>query len=232
MTIPMTIFHRTWKAGNSRVRNEFNPNTGYAPRSCGAAERLGFMLINSRAPTADHPLDSYMTPPEAVRALMAIERLPKSIADPCCGDGGLLQTLRAGDHIVFGADIVNYGWPFTVIRDFLVEPVEMNGVAIITNPPYRLAEAFIRKAISDGCHYHAWLLRLNFLESMRRKSFFESMPPSRVHVFSRRIPMTHRLNWEGPKASSNMTFAWFVWDGRPEVDNRPQLNFVDWRNPI
>jgi hypothetical protein len=62
-----------------------------------------------------------------------------------------------------------------VIRDYLAEPVEMNGVGIIINPPFRLAEAFIRKAISDGCHYHAWLLRTNFLESVSRLALWHEI---------------------------------------------------------
>jgi len=27
-----------------------------------------------------------------------------------------------------------------------------------------------------------------------------------------RLPMMHRDGWQGPKASSNIAFAWFVWD--------------------
>lgn len=68
------------------------------------------LRINSRHPTADHPLDPYWTPPEATRALMAIERLPASIADPCCGGGVVLDVLRDAGHFVFGADIADYGW--------------------------------------------------------------------------------------------------------------------------
>ena len=33
------------------------------------------LRINARAPTVNHPLDAYWTPPEATRALMAVERL-------------------------------------------------------------------------------------------------------------------------------------------------------------
>lgn len=41
--------------------------------------------MNARTRTADHPLDAYWTPREAVLALMRIERLPMSIADPTLG---------------------------------------------------------------------------------------------------------------------------------------------------
>jgi len=33
-----------------------------------------------------------------------------------------------------------------------------------------------------------------------------------VHVFRKRLPRMHRDGWEGRKASSGMSFAWFVWE--------------------
>jgi hypothetical protein len=114
----------------------------------------------------------------------------------------------------------------------LIEPVEMNGVGIVTNPPYRLAGAFIRKAIADGADYHAWLLRLNFLEAQCRMALWRDHPPSRIWISSRRLPMMHREGWNGRKASSNMTFAWFVWDhrdGSPRYPTAPTIGWFDWK---
>jgi hypothetical protein len=135
--------------------------------------------------------------------------------------------LKAAGHIVHGADIIDHGWPHTVIRDYLAEPVVMNGVGIVSNPPYRLALRFIQKALRDETGYAAFLLRLNFLESVKRKPFFEKSPPSRVWVASRRIPMMHRQGYEGRKASSNQTLAWFVWDSTSPQHG--QLGWFDWR---
>jgi hypothetical protein len=128
---------------------------------------------------------------------------------------------------VFGADIVSYGWPHTIIRDYLAEPVCMVDTGIVTNPPFRLAEAFIRKAISDGCHYHAWLLRTNFLESVSRLALWRAMPPSRIWISSRRLPMMHRLGWAGPKSSSNVSYMWAVWDAAS--NDNCKLDFFDWK---
>jgi hypothetical protein len=37
-----------------------------------------------------------------------------------------------------------------------------------------------------------------------------------------RLPMMHRHGWQGPRASSSIAFAWFVWDrahrGKTELD--------------
>ena len=161
---------------------------------------------------------------------MSIERLPRSIADPCVGTGAILDVLKEAGHIVHGADVMDYGWPWTVIRDYLAEPVLMNGVAIVTNPPFRLAEKFIRKAITDKCHFHAWLLRTNFLESVSRLALWREHPPSRIWISSRRLPMMHRHQWNGPEASSNISYMWLVFDARePASNDNCKVGWFDWK---
>ena len=50
---------------------------------------------------------------------------------------------------------------------------------------------------------------------------------SRVYVASRRLPMMHRDGWDGPRANSAMSFAWFVCDARHHGPT--QLGFFDWK---
>lgn len=183
--------------------------------------------VNSCHSREERGLDCYWTPPEATRALMAIERLPVSIADPCCGSGAILNVLAAAGYITIGSDVVDYGWPNTILRDYLATPLVMNLTGIVSNPPYLLAAEFLAKAISDGAIYHAWLLRLNFLESVSRKAFFEEHQPSRIWVSSRRLPMMHREGWQGQKATSNVTYAWFVWDRLSK--DRGVVRWFDWK---
>jgi hypothetical protein len=42
-----------------------------------------------------------------------------------------------------------------------------------------------------------------------------------LYPFSNRLPMMHSAGWEGPKATSATSFAWFVWEaghrGQAEV---------------
>jgi hypothetical protein len=181
--------------------------------------------INCRSANAT---DVHWTPPELALALARIEQLPKAIADPCCGCGNILEALRPLGHVVHGADVVDYGWPHTVIRDFFSEPIEMNGVGIVTNPPFPLAEKFIRKAISDGCTYHAWLLRVNFLQAVKRMRLFQDYPFARLWISSHRFEM-HRVGYEGRKTSSNQSYAWFVWDAAS--NDRLKIGFFDWKVP-
>jgi hypothetical protein len=187
--------------------------------------------INSKCKREERGNDAYFTPPQAAKALIAIEKLPQRILDPCCGSGQILDVLRKKGHTVRGSDIVDYGWPGTAIRDYLSQPLSMRGTGIVTNPPYDAvtgtAKQFVEKAIADGCQYHAWLLRMNFLESIGRLPMFRKHPPSRIWISSRRLPMMHREGWEGNKAPSNITYMWIVWDANSE--DRCKLNWFDWK---
>jgi hypothetical protein len=135
---------------NAKIRANNAKNRAKTAHEKPASGRL---RVNSTHSHADRGLDAYWTPPEATTALLKIESVPRSVADPACGSGAILDVLRAAGHIVHGSDIADYGWPHTVIRDYLAEPVEMNGVAIVTNPPYRLAQKFIQKALDDGTRF-------------------------------------------------------------------------------
>jgi hypothetical protein len=182
-------------------------------------------LISKTRPHAERGLDAYFTPKEAIRALLALEKIPSRVFDPCCGNGALLDLLEAAGHHVSGADIHDYGWRGTIVKDFLASSHDLRGTAIVSNPPYKKAQEFLQKVIDEGSPYHAWLLRLNFLESMRRKPFFERHPPSRIWVSSRRLPQMHQHGWTGTETSNNACYCWYVWDGSFPT----RLNLFDWR---
>jgi hypothetical protein len=59
--------------------------------------------------------------------------------------------------------------------------------------------------------------------------FWHEYPPSRIWVSSRRLPMMHREGWQGNRSTSNIAYAWFIFDQRGIKGNRPQLNFFDWK---
>jgi hypothetical protein len=167
----------------------------------------------ARAPLRDHRDDCYDTPPEAVHALIAAERLPHRLWEPCCGTGNIVRVLRQAGHEVIATDLNARGCPDSLSRiDFLLERRVPEGTeAIITNPPFKLAEQFVAHAL-ELCPRVVMLLRLAFLEGERRRGILEDRGLARVHVFRRRLPMMHRAGWQGPKASSAMAFAWFAWD--------------------
>jgi hypothetical protein len=157
--------------------------------------------------------DLYETPCQATVALLRAEKLPRVIWEPAAGHNAIVDVLRKAGHFVIASDLIDYGYD-EYVWDFLDQYMAPTGTeAIITNPPFREAEAFVKRAL-DLCPRVVMLLRLAFLESERRTSLLENAGLARVHVFRNRLPMMHRAGWKGPKASSSVAFAWFVWDRR------------------
>jgi hypothetical protein len=137
-------------------------------------------------------------------------------------------------YAVKATDLYNYGYIFTSgpEYDFLEYDVKgsfgyPNGYpAIITNPPYNLAEEFVWKSleVTKGLNGKvALLLRLSFLEGQRRQAMFKETPLKKVHVFSKRITFV-RPGDEGKNYSGMMAYAWFVWDWTYEGE--PTLGWI------
>jgi hypothetical protein len=162
---------------------------------------------------AERGVDCYGTPAVAVEALLRTEKLPHRLWEPACGRGNIVDVLRAHGHEVLASDLIDYGNPTHFYgRDFLMEHKLPRGCeAVITNPPFRLAEQFVAHAL-ELAPLVIMLLRLAFLESERRCNILEGRGLARVHVFRKRLPMMHRDQWAGRKANSGMAFAWMIWD--------------------
>jgi len=123
---------------------------------------------------------------------------------------------------VIFADAYDYG--FGPIRDFLTYPYEMNAVDwVITNPPFRLGEEFVLRALTVARRGVAILARTVFLESSGRYSrIFKQQPPSKFAQFVERVPMVKgRLDI---KASTATGYAWLVWE--KEEKGHPRLMWV------
>lgn len=188
------------------------------------------MRIQSAASLDVRGLDAYFSPHEAVWPLLDMEEnMPPYIWEPAAGAGMIVRCMKQRGFRTLASDIADYG-----VRDLdiqtnvnYLEAVIPKGVrGIVTNPPYKDAIRFIQKAMNE-VPYHAWLLRTNFLEAEGRYEFFKSNPPARVLISSRRLPMMHRLGYDGPKSTSNTCFAWFVWDDDAKV--KRQFDWFDWK---
>lgn len=170
------------------------------------------------AAKAERGLDFYPSPPQAAWGLVAAEGalLPRNLWECACGDGALVRPLRASGRRVVATDLVDRGCEDAIARvDFLLELAAPEGVAgVVTNPPYgRLPDQFARRAL-ELVNYAAFLLPLYRLAGGERRAFYADNL-ARVHVFSDRLPMMHRDGFDGPKATQQTDFAWFVFDRRP-----------------
>jgi hypothetical protein len=118
---------------------------------------------------------------------------------------------------VISSTIDEYGYGETGV-DFLETSRQVD--AIITNPPFHLAQAFVEHALECATSKVAMLLRLQFLESMKRYRLFQRYPPKSIYVFSKRLTFS-RPNFHTDN-SGMICYAWFVWEkgytGRPQID--------------
>jgi hypothetical protein len=177
---------------------------------------------------ADRGHDLHETPEPAIRTLLQTEKLPHWIWEPAAGRGAIVNALRDHGHAVIASDICDWGFPLHFVADFLTTtkaPGDCN--TIITNPPFKLADEFVRHALRLSPHV-IMLLRLKFYESKRRRDILEGGHLARVHAFADRLPMMHRDGWGGPKSSSTECYAWFCWDRGH--DGPTILNRISWRS--
>lgn len=185
-------------------------------------------VMAQRIEPKDSP-DDFPTPPWATRAL--IEYVLENRSDlaelaclePACGAGHMARVLQEYFREVHSADAYDYG--YGVIQDFLTHPHRMDSVDwVITNPPFRLAEAFVLKALTLSRHGVAILARTVFLESVGRyTSIFRDFPPTKFAQFVERVPMV-RGRLDG-KATTATGYAWLVWEKGAEITS-PRLMWV------
>ncbi len=181
-----------------------------------------------RAPLADRKDDCYETPPEATRALMRVEHLLGPIWEPACGPGAIVRELRAEGHEVIATDLVDYGCEDSQSGvDFLMEHRAL-ARTIITNPPYKLANEFVRHSL-ELADVAIMLLRLAFLEGAGRSDLIDRHL-ARVWLGRERLPMMHRRGWDGPTiGNAAMPFAWFVFEREPG-HGAIELRRMSWRD--
>jgi hypothetical protein len=162
--------------------------------------------------------DFYVTPREAVEALLQVESFDGIIWEPACGDGAISKVLEETGHSVISSDLIDRGYGATGV-DFLTTMEFVDH--IITNPPFRYAEEFVDQALSSTSGKVAMLFKLDFLGGKKRKAMFARTPLKKVYVFSWRIKMARNGDSEKYKNGSMLTFAWFVWDhahkGEPTI---------------
>jgi|SRR5580765_7366542 hypothetical protein len=183
---------------------------------------------SKRHSLSDRKDDLYETPDAAIEALLRVEKLPHHIWEPACGRGRITNILRARGHTVWSTDLNAYGCEGSESRiDFLMEHQRRFDVeAIVTNPPFKLAEQFVEHALYH-CPRVIMLLRLAFYESARRSHILENCGLARIHVFRKRLPFMHRDGWQGKRAQSGIAFAWFVWD-RASIGLPTTIHRLSW----
>jgi hypothetical protein len=172
--------------------------------------------------SAPKGLDLHETPPVAVQCLLRVEQLPQVCWDPCAGPGSIVREIEASGRECYATDLVTG-------QDFLaITRPALDVEAIVMNPPYVLAAPFVSHALELVDEVYC-LLRLNWFAAVRPAYPHIYDRLNRVHVFAPRLPLMHRADWTGKKATSQFDFAWYVWERKPPIGGGPVIDRVNWR---
>lgn len=157
------------------------------------------------------PNDYYATESKAIDVLLSVEKFNNKIWECACGEGHLSKRLIELGYKVKSTDLINRGYGKWEI-DFL-QCTEKWDCDIITNPPYKIAEDFIRKGIELTNNKLALFLKVQFLEGQKRKLLFKEYPPKYVYVSSSRLQTAKNGEFEKMKegGGSAIAYAWWIW---------------------
>lgn len=169
----------------------------------------GVTLTNASA--ADRSAtDFYPTPPEATAVLAEWMGLRgQTVWEPACGAGHMCRALEEAGARVIATELHGQQYGEAGI-DYLTAPLPEGVDAIVTNPPFKLAEEFIRRSVQHGKPF-AMLLKGQYWHSAKRRALFELHRPAAV------LPLTWRPDFHfGSKGGSpTMEVLWTVWNAAP-----------------
>lgn len=160
-------------------------------------------------------LDDFPTPPWATRALCeflrdeGLIRPSLTCREPAANRGHMVAPLREWFDEVEAADVHDYGAGYPVV-DYLFGPLPEIVDWTISNPPFRLAEQFIERAIATSRRGVAMIVRAAFLEGVGRfERLFSRYQPAFVLQFSERVVMHKgKLSATGSTATA---YCWIIW---------------------
>ena len=167
--------------------------------------------------------DFYVEERWFVEALFDAERFTGPIWDPACGTGTIPKVARDRKLDFAGTDLVDRGFGCAPVdflaptnRDYLAD-----NFSIVCNPPFKLADRFIKRALDLGADRVAMLLRWSWAEggvgnrasSKLHSRCLDEAPLARIYVAVNRVSMPPGDVAIEAKGGA-IAFGWFVWDRR------------------
>lgn len=157
------------------------------------------MSATHRSSTTRIAHDNYPTPSWCVRRLLEACPLPGGVwLEPCAGEGAIIRAVNEARPE--NAHTAELAWHACELREECASPLaDLIGApsavtiasyldvyfssadVIITNPPFSLAEAITRKALSEA-PWVAMLLSLSFVKASKRAAWLASNPPDRYDI--------------------------------------------------
>lgn len=156
--------------------------------------------------------DYYATDPIAAEFLLKLEPDLYNIWECAAGEGHLAKVFAEAGKLGAASDLIERGY-CQGGYDFLSQEWEWNG-DIVTNPPYKYAGEFVKKALDSVpvgrkvCMF----LKIQFLEGQKRGKFFKEHPPKIVYVTSSRLNCAKNGDFETYDKASAAAYIWVIWE--------------------
>ena len=155
--------------------------------------------------------DFYSTPRDVTLALLRVEsgpiRVQGAVWDPACGSGAICKVFEKFDIPTLGSDLFDRGYGKTGL-DFL--KYDSGIKCVITNPPFSLAEQFIKRGHELKLTYMALLLKATYWHAKKRQKLWNMWQPLMIY------PLLWRPDFEY-KGAPTMDFIWCVWTKHPTM---------------
>lgn len=126
------------------------------------------------------------------RRLFEVEKFTGTVCDPCCGFGRIPEAARAAGLEAFGCDIVDRGFQYYTLCDFLKSDIRADN--FVFNPPFTLGKEFALHALDLAARKVAMIYPVRRLAAAGKwiggtphyRTYFltprPSMPPGHVVV--------------------------------------------------
>lgn len=140
-----------------------------------------------------------------------------SMLEPCAGAGHITEAVEKyhPDMRVDSYDInprASYIKPLNYLDCY---PDEDMYDLTLTNPPFKHAREMIDKSLEVSKKYVMMFLKIQFLEGVARKEWFDTVPLKYVYVYSYRATPWRNgqsTNKDGKKWANTMAFGWFIFE--------------------
>tara|TARA_R110002033_G_scaffold149954_1_gene186917 strand:+ start:368 stop:931 length:564 start_codon:yes stop_codon:yes gene_type:complete len=169
--------------------------------------------------------DAYFTPDWCTRVLLRHACFPNHLLwEPAAGDGAIVRNLVEAGFGVVATDINPAAKNIEKIDFFSYKEAPIGVTAIVTNPPYKIAEPFIMRSLDlmkKRRGVVAMLLRQEYdCASTRQFMFGQSLN------FDMKIVLTKRPRWvKDSSGSPRHNYAWYIWDFSFSKSSSPVIRY-------
>ena len=165
--------------------------------------------------------DFYETPYSISRHLLNREVFDTNltVCEPACGDGAIVNILKEkwDENKITSYDID---------KNFLNDSQQYD--YIITNPPFSIAQDFIKQAKKLAKIKFAFLLPLSYLHGKKRHDEIymdKSYGLEKIYVFTRYPMLGDKLREDGKYRTGMMVYAWYIFTN--DYSDSPTIEWID-----